>query len=282
MKLISKEEFKIRKITINKKVINFAQIGRGEALLLIHGWANNWEGWIPLATILKKKYQLYLIDLLGFGDSSPLKNYSVENQAKYISLFLKKLKIYPKGIIGASMGSLVAGAVGKNHPQTTKAVILIGGPFKTGNRLLATKAFEKSLAIVNGRKRAETVLKKIVETRVTAYLLAKYINMHKFNKFLVDAYGIIGKKKMTKEAFVQMGLSGARFNLEKALDNCQLPVFLIYGAQDKIISLKQAEKLLKDKKGNFSFASIPSAGHVVPWEQPRQVAFLIENFLKEI
>ncbi|MBL7159175.1 alpha/beta fold hydrolase [Candidatus Microgenomates bacterium] len=275
-------KFKIRKIKINKKTINFAQIGKGEPLLLIHGWANNWEGWIPLVPTLKKKYTLYLIDLLGFGDSSPLKNYSIENQTKYVSLFLEKLKIYPKAIIGVSMGSLIAGAIGKNYPQRTQSIILIGAPFKTKSLTLAAKAFEKSLAMINGRKKAETALKKIVETRVTAYLLAKYINMHKFNKFLIDAYGMIGKKKMTKEAFVQMGLSGARLRLEKVLDNCQLPVFFIYGAQDKIIPLKQAKKILEGKKGNFSFASVPLAGHVVPWEKPKKVASLIKKFLKDI
>ena len=281
-KKTKRKKFKIRKVKIGKKVINFAQTGKGEPLVLIHGWANNWEGWIPLVPTLKKKYTLYLIDLLGFGDSSSLKDYSIEKQAKYISLFLKKIKIYPKAIIGVSMGSLVAGAIGKNHPQSSQSIILVGAPFKISSRALAAKAFEKSLAMINGKERAEKVLKKIVETRITAYLLAKYINMHKFNRFLVDAYGMIGKKKMTKEAFVQMGLSGARFRLEKTLNNCQLPVFLIYGAQDKIISVKDSKNVLKNKKGNFSFASVASAGHVAPWEKPKKVAHLIENFLKKI
>lgn len=282
LKKSTKRDFQIKKMKIGSKVMNFAQTGQGEPLLLIHGWANNWEGWIPLAVVLRKRYKLYLIDLLGFGDSSPLKNYTIKAQAKYVSLFLKKIKIAPKAIVGLSMGSLVAAACGKNFPKATGAIILLGAPFKTENHFLAAKALEKGLAMVKGKKRAEMLVKKIVETRVTAYLLAKYINMHKFNKFLVDTYGMIGKKKMRKEAFVQMGLSAAKLNLEDVLDKCRMPVFLIYGAQDKVISLKEAKKLLKDKNGKFTFASIPSAGHVVNLEKPKKVARLIEDFLKKV
>jgi pimeloyl-ACP methyl ester carboxylesterase len=272
--------FKVKKVKIGDIFINFAQGGKGrKKLVLIHGWANNWEGWLPLAKFLKRNYTLYLVDLPGFGDSGDLKTYSISKAAKYVALFLKKQNIKADAVVGISMGSLVAAYLGKTNSQKIKNIILLGAIFKTGTKALVMKALKTALEIINGKKPAETLIKKFIETRMAAYLLAKYINMYKFNKFLVDTYGMIGKKKMRKEAFIQMGISAAKLRLEKILTNYPLPVLFIYGKDDKITSPAQAKKCLP--KGHFYFVSIPQAGHVVAWEKPKEVARAIINFIEK-
>ncbi len=273
--------FTTKKIRVNNININYAHIGKGQPLILIHGWANNWIGMVPLALELKKSFSIYLIDLPGFGDSDPLKEYNIKNQAKYVYLFLKTLKIKPQAIIGLSMGSLITAQIGKDYPKITKKIILLSPVFKTKNHQLISKIVTKTFSIINKRDISKTLLKKAIELRIASYLTAKYINMYKFNKFLIDSYGMIGKKKMTKEAFIQMGLSSASFQLEKVLNNYSLPVLLIYGEKDKITTINQAKEILKDMKEKFQFASISFAGHIVSTEKPKQTTKRIKDFLSK-
>ena len=58
--------------------------------------------------------------------------------------------------------------------------------------------------------------------------------------------------------------------------------FNVVGIDYIDMAVKEAKKILKNKKGNFSFASVSSAGHVVPWEKPKEVSHLIDNFLQQI
>lgn len=272
--------FVVKKVKVDGTSINFAKTGRGEKILVfVHGWANNWEGWLPLAEILRKKYTLYLVDLPGFGDSGDLKEYTIQKMAQYLAKFLEKENLNPEAVIGLSMGSLVTASLGKLVPQRVRKIVLLGAVLKSGKKALVAKALEKALGAINKNTPAEVLIKKIIETRMAAYLLAKYVNMHKFNRFLVDAYGMVGKKKMRKEAFVQMGISAARFRLEKVLESYPLPLLFIYGEDDKITSIDQAKQCLP--QGPFEFVSIPQAGHVVAWEQPKMVAQAISRFVEQ-
>ncbi len=272
-------EFKVKQVKVKGIKLNYAIAGKGIPLVFIHGWTNNWMGWIPLAKILKNNYKLYLLDLPGFGDSDTLPHYSAEIVADYVAGFVKKLKIKPEAVIGLSMGTFVTSCFGKKYPELTKSIVIIGAVFKDKKRRVTSKFIEFWLKLVNGKKRTESVIKRIIETRLFGYLTAKYLNMYEFNKFLIDTYGMIGKKKMKKEAYIQMGISVTTIKLQEVLDNISVPVLLIYGKQDKLVNIRTARKTMKRKKGKFKFVAINKAGHIVSLERPRPVAEEIIDFL---
>lgn len=270
------------KTTIDGVPIHYVKAGSGPILVFVHGWASNWIGWVPLANYLSKNYTLYLLDLPGFGDSGNLPYYSIELAAEYLERFVKKLSTKPKAIIGLSMGSMVVAEAGRNNNQISQTIILIGPVIKNGNgNNFVSKTLEVSLRMIGYFRLSEMFLKKIIETRVAAYSMSKYINMYKFDKFLVDEYNMIGKKKMRQEAFTQMGHSGASYNLKKVLTGYTMPIFLIYGREDKISSPKYATHLFLKTHPNIKLAAIPFAGHVVPLEQPQKLATSIKNYLEK-
>ncbi|GEM_PF-1260008 len=268
------------KTTIDGVSIHYAKAGSGPVLVFVHGWANNWISWIPLANYLYKDYTLYLIDLPGFGDSGDLPYYSIELAAKYLEKFVLKLPQKPKALIGLSMGSMVVAETGRNNSNISEAIVLIGAVIKHRNvKSFISKTLRISLKIIGYSKLSEAFLKKIIETRIAAYSMSKYINMYKFNKFLVDEYGMIGKKKMRQEAFTQMGHSGASYDLKHVLTKYYMPTFLIYGREDKISSQKDAAKYFLKINSQIKLQAIPFAGHVVALEQPEKVAINIKNYL---
>lgn len=271
-----------QKIRVLGSNLNFVKVGQGRPLIFIHGWANNWEGWVPMIPYLEKYFTLYLIDLPGFGDSDDLAEYSVTVASKHLDEFIKQLPQKPAAVIGLSMGSFVVAQLGELNPSVCKKLVLIGPVIRTGRRsALITKTLRYSLWILKNFSLGETTLKKIIETRLAAYAMSKYLNMYKFNRFLVDAYGMIGKKKMRKEAFTQMGISVADVDLAKVVSEIKIPTLLLYGREDKISSPETTREELLPKNNLLMCVDIAEAGHVVSLEKPAETAQAIKDFLSK-
>ncbi|HKZ34620.1 MAG TPA: alpha/beta fold hydrolase [Patescibacteria group bacterium] len=262
--------------------IHYVKVGKGPILVFIHGWANNWEGWGPVIPYLEDDFTLYLLDLPGFGDSGDLAEYSIEKAAAYVEQFIQTLPSKPVGVIGLSMGSLVVAELGRNNPKITDSVILSGPIIKDHNLQMISQTLKYSLWFIRHIELSEIALKKIIETRVAAYAMSKYMNMYRFNRFLVDTYGMIGKKKMRRQAFTQMGISSASYNLNTVLEKYDLPALLLYGKEDKISSPLFAKKTLLPQNAHLQCIEIEEAGHVAPLEQPQKVAVAIRQFIGDM
>lgn len=274
------DNFPQHKVKINGVRLNYAQVGTGPALVFVHGLANNWEGWIPLIPFLQDHFTLYFLDLPGFGDSDSLYTYSVMTAADYVDTFIGQvLGEKPLAVVGASMGTLVTGALIQKHPDVAEAAILIGPVIKNGRTDVASRVFKISMRAVKRFDLSERALKKVLETRLAAYTIAKTINMHQFNRFIVDTYNLVGKRKMRKEAFTQMAISSAESNLKEVVEKVTLPTLLLYGREDRVSSPQFARQHLAPNNQHLTVFDVPAAGHVVPMEKPRPTARAIRGFL---
>lgn len=252
------------------------------SIIFVHGWCNNYKGWMPLARQLKKDFQLYLIDLPGFGDSGDLKQYSVSSMSDYLSEFVRYMKLKPITIVGLSMGSLIVADMALNYPDLTESVVLAGPVLKDGRKnQLITKAIYYSYRFIDRSSKLESLLKKLVERKLSGYAMAKYINMHQFNKRLVDLYGTQGRIKMRPHAYVQMGKSTALYDLKDTIKKINIPILLLFGATDKVSSADSALKYFGSDTKKIIIEKIKNAGHVVPLEKPKESAQAIKTFLSK-
>ncbi len=74
--------FTSKTIFIDQTHIHVVTYGKGNPVVLIHGLTNNWEGHIPLATVLGETYKVYIPDIPGYGDSGGLKNYNIQKMSQ--------------------------------------------------------------------------------------------------------------------------------------------------------------------------------------------------------
>ncbi|MBI2611248.1 alpha/beta hydrolase [Candidatus Gottesmanbacteria bacterium] len=267
-----------QKIRIDGIFLNFVTVGYGSPIILIHGWTNNWKGWLPLAEHLKKNNKLYLIDLPGYGDSGDLHTYTLKKQSFYIADFIKLLNLAPVVVMGFSMGTFVASMTAKNFPELVKSLILIGPPLKKGTNFSANSLLRKTLRSLDKTVFTQKILRRIVVSKKFAYFMAKYMNMYKFDKTLVDTYGTEGKKKMRISAFIDMGVEFSSTSLEEIVGSLHIPTLLIYGKEDKVAPPQYARPL---ENGNLQISIIPEAGHMTFWEKPKEVANSINIFLRK-
>ena len=272
------ELFERKKIDVDGTIINFAQAGSGKTLICIHGWTNDWTGFIPVGKNLIDKYKVILIDLPGFGESGKLPKYTLEILAEKLKRFTEVLKLKDYAIVAHSMGTCVEAKFYEMYPKAATQMVFIGAIVDGKSNSKLFKVMAKFFDVLIKQELGKKIVKKIIERRLYAYFTAKFINMYRFNKEIIDAYGLIGKIRMTKEAFAEVGGEIVKSENWQLLTNNKIPMLFIYGKYDKITPMARAMKRLKNR-GTYKFVSIDEAGHIVTVEKPEEVAGEIKKFL---
>ena len=96
--------------------------GRGEPLLMIHGWGVNSEIWTSLVDELKLFVTVYVVDLPGMGGSSSISPYTLDNISKEIKA---NVPIKKCNILGWSLGGQVAMYLAIKMPEFVEKLILM-------------------------------------------------------------------------------------------------------------------------------------------------------------
>ena len=80
-------------IIINNKRINYEISGKGNPVVLLHGWLANLDTMKPLANRLSQKFKVYNIDIIGFGKSElPDKPMNTDDYGNFFKRFIGKTR----------------------------------------------------------------------------------------------------------------------------------------------------------------------------------------------
>lgn len=118
--------FHHRSAKVNGVNLHYVIGGKGEPLLLIHGFAQNWYMWNRLLPELSKHYTVIAPDLRGVGESDkPADGYSKKNMAKDMHELMQLLGFKTINLVGHDIGLMVAYAYAAQYPQEVKKVALL-------------------------------------------------------------------------------------------------------------------------------------------------------------
>src|SRR5690242_2065270 len=107
--------------------IAYRDVGRGPALLLIHGMAGSSATWQAIIPQLSKKYRVIAPDLLGHGESAkPRGDYSLGAFAVWLRDLLDELGVRRATVIGQSLGGGIAMQFAYQHRDYCERLVLIG------------------------------------------------------------------------------------------------------------------------------------------------------------
>lgn len=262
--------------------IHFKEFGKGPSLLLIHGWNNDWSGFAPLIKYLEDKFHVIAVDLPGYGFSDELKEtYSIDKMCEILSEFIEKKNGKKIDILCAlSMGTVIASGLSTKHMKNIKSVVLIGPPIIKYD-WIGSKLYREWIKFMNKNLFYMKAGHRMVSSRWYGHFTAKYINMYKYDKKLIDTHGMRGRKNITPRALFQMGMAMYNYNLSKIIKDISIPMLIILGKYDKIIDLDEAGKIDENKK-NVTIEWVDDAGHVVSLEKPEETAKLVEEFAQKL
>jgi pimeloyl-ACP methyl ester carboxylesterase len=114
-------------VSLNGHTIYYEVYGKGEPLLLLHGYTLSSKEWQPFVDDYANDYRVYLVDLQGHGKSGPYKEaLSIKSVAKDIHALIKYLDLESVYAIGYSYGGDVLFQLALIDPGIIKSMISIG------------------------------------------------------------------------------------------------------------------------------------------------------------
>ncbi len=115
-----------RSATVNGVKIHYLVAGKGDPVVLLHGYAQTSHMWRPLIAELQKTHTVIAPDLRGFGDSStPAEGYTKAVMAQDIHALVTSLGYKRVGIAGHDIGLMVAYAYAAQYPSEVGRIALM-------------------------------------------------------------------------------------------------------------------------------------------------------------
>jgi pimeloyl-ACP methyl ester carboxylesterase len=113
----------------NGTTIHYVRGGGGPALVLLHGFPQDWFEWRRLMPRLAESFTVIAIDLRGVGGSAaPSDGYAAADLAEDVYQLLGALRVDRAHIVGHDTGGWVAYAFSRLHPDATSTVLIMETP----------------------------------------------------------------------------------------------------------------------------------------------------------
>jgi len=111
---------------VNGVKFHYLVAGKGEAVILLHGFAQNSHMWLPLIPELAKTHTVIAPDLRGFGDSSKRDGgYDKKTMAQDIHALAASLGLKRVAVVGHDIGLMVAYAYAAQYPGEVDRIVLM-------------------------------------------------------------------------------------------------------------------------------------------------------------
>ncbi len=225
-----------------------------KTLVFIHGWGVSSEIWRPLYYLLKDEFNIYDLDLPGFGKTPIEKVMILKDYADFVYKFLKDNKVERPTIIGHSFGGAVATKVALIYPDSISKLILVGAS-SIREPKLKTKIMGKMAGI----------LKYFISQKLRGIIL-------KIFKLDSSDYVLIANPAL-KETFKNL----IKENLAPQLALIKVPALIIWGEKDAEAPLKEGKKIA-NLITSAKLVIIKDVGHFGFLEKPKEFIKLIKDF----
>jgi len=115
--------------TVNGIQMHYVMGGRGDPVVLVHGWPQTWYEWRHVMPALAINYTVIAPDLRGLGESSkPISGYDGKTTAEDIHQLVTKLGFNDIFLVGHDFGVQVAYSYAAAHPNETKRLVILDVP----------------------------------------------------------------------------------------------------------------------------------------------------------
>src|SRR5262245_50303992 len=115
--------------TVNGIQLHYVIGGKGDPILLLHGWPETWYAWHRVMPALAKNYTVIVPDLRGLGDSSkPPTGYDGKTVAEDLHQLVTQLGFKSIFLAGHDIGAVIAYPYAAAHPTEVKGLAVWEAP----------------------------------------------------------------------------------------------------------------------------------------------------------
>jgi len=267
--------------------------GSGTPVLFIHGLGSSgYIEWRFNLVRTSRSHRVYAPDLPGYGrsDKPRAARYGIPYFAKTIDRYMQNRHLRGAAVVGTSMGGRIALELALRYPERVGKLVLVNSLGLGRPRIqpyypvmLLPRLGESLLhGLRHGLRLAPSHLIRRVSARFTGAT-------GDLEKTMSDEYLDHLREMYEAEGYTDAYLATVRslgsprsligMDVSRRLDHLEVPVLLIWGANDPLFPLEQARRALDLIPGS-RLAVIEGAGHTPQAERPEEFNKQLAAFLR--
>jgi pimeloyl-ACP methyl ester carboxylesterase len=254
---------KSHEVNLSGYRIHYMVGGQGKPLVLVHGLAGRAENWLSLIPeFTKNGYQVYALDLLGYGRSQqPDVDYSIALETDILRQFLDSQNLHQVDLAGWSMGGWISLKFAAEHPDRVNRLVLIDSAGLLFNAVNAGALRPKTEAEYAHLLAVLSPNPKPVPSFVARDVVRNFIA----NDWVVG------------RALASMGTG--KDLMDNKLQTVTMPVLIVWGKEDVMTPLSVGEKMHTAMPQSL-FYVYDGTGHLAPTDRSAEVSEAMVKFLQ--
>ncbi len=252
--------------------IYYEELGEGQPLLFISGWASDATAWRDdMAWFSKQGFRCLTLEHPGLsGQPLPEGPFGTPQMADRIASGLRALGLEQVAALGLSMGGAVAQELALRHPELVEKCVLCGTWAKFDIR--AARAVESCLGLMQSCGRAAAL-------RMILWLVFGSVFYEK-NLAAVDGLEELGlTAPVSLDVYDYQAQACLAHDTESRLGGVRCPALVLHGDEDLLLRPRHG-RMLAERIPDAQYVEFPEAGHCHIWEQPRLFRRSVMEFVR--
>jgi pimeloyl-ACP methyl ester carboxylesterase len=272
--------------------LHYVRRGRGEPVVLLHGWPGFWYDWRHVVIPLAEEADVIALDFRGFGDSDkpegdPKAVYAPDYLAADVLSLLDHLGIESFVVAGHDTGAVIAQVLARQVPERVRALTL----FNTPHAAIADKPKQPAAQRESWYHHFHALPwshELVGYNRDTTELYLRHFYDHwvgnKESVRPMEFEAIVDTFARPDAIRASFGWYRATYEVEsdpsaRALEGpISIPTVVRWGELDPVKPASWAEGI-EQTFPNLNFRFVPGAGHFVPFEAPEETVAAISTAL---
>lgn len=248
MKRLDRPRIERRRSRIGPVSIAYEMAGDGPPVVLIHGlsWSSRW--WSRNIEVLAQQFRVYVVDLVGFGNSRGLYPFALNEASVYLAQWMDLIGVKQAAVVGHSMGGFIAADLAADIPDRVTELVLVDA---------AVLPFDANY------------LRKLFDLTQTVCC----VPFNFLPVLLLDAYRA-GPLTISKAAYELLTT-----DIRPKLAKIHAPTLVVWGEHDTLVPLALGKQLCRHIKDVCELMIIKGAGHNPMWDRPEAFNRTVINFL---
>jgi pimeloyl-ACP methyl ester carboxylesterase len=269
----------LHRVELPGATVNYAEIGEGNPVVLIHGITSSWQAWLENLPHFGRTHRAIALDLPGFG-ASPMPSWPIDMPAygRLLHDFCEKLGL-DGGVtlVGNSMGGLVAAEAVLSDPNRFDRLVLVSAAGFINTWLPHQRGKATSRAWDTfGRPFGAA---------------ARFVVSHSRARYAMFRFAIRYPSRLSKELLWEQMASGLpcpgfadaldaviEYDARDRLEEIQIPVMIVWGTDDWVIPSVAAHSYQR-RIPHSRLEIFERTGHVPQLERPARFNALLDDFL---
>jgi pimeloyl-ACP methyl ester carboxylesterase len=252
--------------------VRVKESGRGEPLLMLHGFASSadtWDGW---RAQLDRQYRVVAVDVPPFAITGPLRGKIMNGELlqSFMDELVGVLKLTRFSLAGNSLGGYISWNYAGRHPERVERLVLVDS---------AGYPNDPPFAVTMLRAPVISTIARHLSPRpiVAASVRDVYGQPELVTEALIQRYQDMMRREGSRPA-VSALLSSLKFDPAGVRD-VRVPTLILWGAKDRWIPPAHARLFQRDIPGS-QLVMYDKLGHVPMEEDPVRTAADVARFLQ--